>query len=224
MRASSAAHGTSESIRSRNRSRLVLGLLVGTLLAADRRCLNRGAPFGGRCPDRDQPTSVPCSERSQRRTELAGLGASPSVAARQLPLGRPARKSHCSDLPCRWRCPEVKVGSFRYLVRARPEPPSACGISPRGAGGEGKWRLRAGLLGGSSWIGLLARCGGSCHGVTEGGFPAPQRGGPPLPPACAGAGFGISPHGAGKMGSGLFRGFLAKRVRGAGCAGRAWRR
>ena len=79
---------------------------------------------------------------------VAGLGVSPSVAARQLPLGRPARKSHCSDLPCRWRCREVKVGSFRYLVRARPEPPSACGISPRGAGGEGKWRLRAGLLGG----------------------------------------------------------------------------
>ena len=107
--------------------------------------------------------------------------------------GRPARKSDCSDLPGRWRCHEVTVGSFRYLVRARPEPPSACGISPRGAGGEGKWRLRAGLLGGSSWIGLHARCGGSCHGVREGGFPAPQRGGPPLPPACAGAGFGISP-------------------------------
>ena len=78
-----------------------------------------------------------------------GLGVSPSVAARQLPLGRPARKSHCSDLPCRWRCHEVKVGSFRYLVRARPEPPSACGISPRSAEGEGKRRLRAGLLGGS---------------------------------------------------------------------------
>ena len=40
----------------------------------------------------------------------------------------------------------MKVGSFCYLVRARPEPPSACGISPRSAGGEGKWRLRAGLL------------------------------------------------------------------------------
>ena len=63
----------------------------------------------------------------------------------EAPKRRPARKSHCSDLPCRWRCHEVTVGSFRYLVRARPEPPSACGISPRGAGGEGKWRLRAGL-------------------------------------------------------------------------------
>ena len=61
------------------------------------------------------------------------------------PLRRPVRKFHCSDLPCRWRCHEVTVGSFRYLVRARPEPPSACGISPRSAGGEEKWRLRAGL-------------------------------------------------------------------------------
>ena len=63
-----------------------------------------------------------------------------------LPLRRPARKSPCSDLPCRWRCHEVTVGSFRYLVRPHPEPPSACGISPRRAGGEGKWGLRAGLL------------------------------------------------------------------------------
>ena len=29
------------------------------------------------------------------------------------------------------------MGSFRYLGRARTAPPSACGISPRSAGGEG---------------------------------------------------------------------------------------
>ena len=73
-----------------------------------------------------------------------------SVAGTDPRCRRPARKSHCSDLPCRWRCHEVTVGSFRYLVRARPEPPSACGISPRGPGGEGKWRLRAGLRRGYS--------------------------------------------------------------------------
>ena len=69
-----------------------------------------------------------------------------SLPAASPPSGRPARKSHCSDLPCRWRCHEVTVGSFCYLVRARREPPSACGISPRGAGGEGKWGQSAGLL------------------------------------------------------------------------------
>ena len=34
-------------------------------------------------------------------------------------------------------CYEVKVGSFRYLVRRARSPPSACGISPRGAGESG---------------------------------------------------------------------------------------
>ena len=52
-------------------------------------------------------------------------GGIPLDPSQYRPLRRPARKSHCSDLPCRWRCHEVKVGSLRYLVRARPEPPSA---------------------------------------------------------------------------------------------------
>ena len=146
-------------------------------------CPYRGwwsARSGGRCGRAGNriPLTTQCGHRGQmpevegkalRRTRLAGLGASPSVAARQLPLKRPARKSPCSDLPCRWRCQEVTVGSVRYLVRARPEPPSACGISPRGAGGEGKWGLRAGLLKGIWWIGLLEGGGGGLAAELAGG-------------------------------------------------------
>ena len=124
-------------------------------------------PLTTQCGHRGQMPEV--EGKALRRTRLAGLGASPSVAARQLPLKRPARKSPCSDLPCRWRCQEVTVGSVRYLVRARPEPPSACGISPRGAGGEGKWGLRAGLLKGIWWIGLLEGGGGGLAAELAGG-------------------------------------------------------
>ena len=83
-------------------------------------------------------------------------GVSPSVAARQLPPGRPARKSHCSDLPCRWRCHEVKVGRFRYLVRARPEPPPLPAASPpaeRGERGNGDYAQVS--SGGAIWEGEL---------------------------------------------------------------------
>ena len=81
-----------------------------------------------------------------RRTKLAGLGASPSVAARQLPLGGSS-----------W------IGLLARCVRR------------------------------FSWIGLLARRGGSCHGVAEGGSPAPKLGGPP-------SAFGIAPRKAGGEG------------------------
>ena len=116
--------------------------------------ITRRSPEGERFPI-PFPTSPPEGEMPRRgrgggtAVSRSYAQASPSVAARQLPLGRPARKSPSSDPPCRWRCHEVTVGSFRYPVRRRPEPPSACGISPRRAGGEGKWGLRAGLLGGS---------------------------------------------------------------------------
>ena len=99
-------------------------------------------------------------------------GGIPLDPSQYRPLRRPARKSHCSDLPCWWRCPVVKLGSFRYLVRPRPEPPSACGISPRRAGGEGKWGLRAGLLGGSDFRSpsqlrpLRGRCPAGAEGET----------------------------------------------------------
>ena len=79
--------------------------------------------------------AVSSAARSERPPARVVRRGQPALRG-SLPLRRPARKSHCSDLPCRWRCREVKVGSFRYLVRARPEPPSACGISPRFAGGE----------------------------------------------------------------------------------------
>ena len=69
-----------------------------------------------------------------------------------LPLRRPARKSHCSDLPCRWRCHEVTLGSFRYLLRARPEPPSACGISPPPSGGRGEMGTTRRSPRGELWI------------------------------------------------------------------------
>ena len=98
---------------------------------------------------------------------------------------RPARKSHCSDLPCRWRCHEVTVGSFRYLVRARPEPPSACGISPRCERGErGKWPPPSTRR---------SPRGGEWRGRAVGG----RRGGSPLclrhlPPPSGGRGVGTT--------------------------------
>ena len=85
-----------------------------------------GAPL---CPlpAQGQAAASPPAERGER-----GNGDYAQVSG-----GGAARKSPCSDLPYRWRCHEVTVGSFSYLVRARPKPPSACGISPRFAGGEG---------------------------------------------------------------------------------------
>ena len=125
-----------------------------------RRCWAQPAGFRT-C--RDQPpagealnNAPPAVRGEMSRSDRGGSPAPQRVGPlclRHLPLRRPARKSHCSDLSCRWRCHEVTVGSFRYLVRARPEPPSACGISPRGAGGEGRWGLRAGLLRGRYWEG-----------------------------------------------------------------------
>ena len=67
------------------------------------------------------------------RTELAGLGASPSVAARQLPLGGSIWIGLLAR--CGWR------------RRTRGRPPSAFGISPRRAGGEGIMRYRPALRG-----------------------------------------------------------------------------
>ena len=115
----------------------VSGGWVGAVERALRRPMREGAA-GAHSEMAPREWELPKAEgEAVRRPRLAGLGASPSVAARQVSLGRPARKSHCSDLPCRWWCHEVTVGSFRYPVRRRPEPPSACGISPRGAGERG---------------------------------------------------------------------------------------
>ena len=97
--------------------------------------------------------------RALRAAVAASIGSSPPLPAASPPRSGGGRGngdyaqvssggavgSDCSRAACGGRCFD------------RQQPPSACGISPRGAGGEGKWRLRAGLLGGSSWIGLLAR-------------------------------------------------------------------
>ena len=113
------------------------GLQAGRLRLADRR-----AAFGGGCPEWELPQA---EGEAVRRPRLAGLGASPSVAARQLPLG------------------------------------------------------------GSDWIGLL---GGDCRladfgsriGALRSAAAASIGSSPPLPPACAGAGFGISHRRAGGEG------------------------
>ena len=126
--------------------------------------LRDSSPAGGAIFERPQIGG----DRIPLTTQCGQRGPPPQSLRDSSPAGGPARKSHCSDLPCRWRCHEVKVGSFRYVVRARAEPPSACGISPRRAGGEGKWRLRAGLRGGRDFrvpqiggdrIPLTTQCG-----------------------------------------------------------------
>ena len=59
-----------------------IGLLVGQLQAGRLWLLDRRAPFGGGSPEWELPQA-----EAVRRPRLARLGASPSVAARQLPLG-----------------------------------------------------------------------------------------------------------------------------------------
>ena len=76
------------------------------------------------------------------------------LTVRPLPRRRPARKSHRSDLPPVAVSP---VGSFRYLVRARPEPPSACGISPAERGERGNGDYAQVSSGGDGKTGTLPR-------------------------------------------------------------------
>ena len=61
-----------------------IGLFGGQLQAGRLWLLDRRAPFGGGCPEGELPQA---EGEAVRRPRLAGLGASPSVAARQLPLG-----------------------------------------------------------------------------------------------------------------------------------------
>ena len=76
------------------------------------------------------------------------LGGLPSLSGRvacvnfSLVVDRAGREGRAAD---------GAVGAFgddhrASLLRRRGRPPSAFGISPRSAGGEEKWRLRAGLL------------------------------------------------------------------------------
>ena len=61
-----------------------IGLFGGRLQAGRLWLLDRRAPFGGGSPEGELPEA---EGEAVRRPRLAGLGASPTVAARQLPLG-----------------------------------------------------------------------------------------------------------------------------------------
>ena len=98
------------------------GLFGGRLQAGRLWLLDRRAPFGGGSPEWELPKA---EGEAVRRPRLAGLGASPSVAARQLPLGG-------SD----W------IGLFGGAT------PGWQALAPRSARSVRRWLPRVGAAGG----------------------------------------------------------------------------
>ena len=153
-----------------------------------------------RCPCRPHRTGLKSNRRSDLSLSAEAAGtrrASVTIATRAYSREAPepppqslrdsspsggAVGSDCSRAACGGRCFDAE------------QPPSACGISPRGAGGGGEMEITAGLLGGSGWIGLLARC------VRRSLFDRQQP-----PSAC-----GISPRGAGGEGKWRLRAGLPR--------------
>ena len=174
-----------------------IGLLVGQLQAGRLWLLDRRAPFGGGCLEWELPQA-----EAVRRPKLARLGASPTVAARQLPLGGSdwsglfggrlqAGRLWLLDRRAPFGGGCLASGSCRRR-RGRPcggpgwrgwEPPpqSLRDSSPSGGAiGSGcSWgNSRPAHFG--SWIGALRSAVAASIGSSR-----------PLPPACAGAGCGV---------------------------------
>ena len=134
-----------------------IGLLGGRLQAGRLWLLDRRAPFGGGSPEGELPKA---EGEAVRRPRLAGLGASPSVAARQLPLGG-------SDWIGLFGG-RLQAGRLWLLDRRAPfgggspegELPEAEGEAVRrprlaGLGASPSVAARQLPLGGSDWIGLF---------------------------------------------------------------------
>ena len=137
-----------------------IGLFGGRLQAGRLWLLDRRAPFGGGSPEWELPQA---EGEAVRRPRLAGLGASPSVAARQLPLGG-------SDWIGLFGG-RLQAGRLWLLDRRAPfgggspewELPQAEAVRrPRlaGLGASPSVAARQLPLGGSDWIGLF---GGDCR-------------------------------------------------------------
>ena len=136
-----------------------IGLFGGRLQAGRLWLLDRRAPFGGGSPEWELPEA---EGEAVRRPRLAGLGASPSVAARQLPLGG---SDWIGLLGGR-----LQAGRLWLLDRRAPfgggclewELPEAEGEAVRrprlaGLGASPSVAARQLPLGGSDWIGLFGR-------------------------------------------------------------------
>ena len=136
-----------------------IGLFGGRLQAGRLWLLDRRAPFGGGSPEWELPQA---EGEAVRRPRLAGrLGASPSVAARQLPLGGSDWIGLFGRAP-----PRLQAGRLWLLDRRAPfgggspewELPQAEAVRrPRlaGLGASPSVAARQLPLGGSDWIGLF---------------------------------------------------------------------
>ena len=130
-----------------------IGLFGGRLQAGRLWLLDRRAPFGGGSPEWELPQA-----EAVRRPRLAGLGASPSVAARQLPLGGSDwiglfggrlqagrlwlldRRAPFGGGSPEWELPQAEAVRRPRLARLGASPSVAARQLP---------------LGGSDWIGLF---------------------------------------------------------------------
>ena len=111
-------------------------------------------------PQRVSGVPLRAEPRRPWRSDRVASRPCPSVAARQLPRGRPARKSGPllrPSLPV--AVSRSDGGELPLSGEAAPGAPLCLRHLSRGAGGEGKWGLRAGLRGGSSgsWLSTLFR-------------------------------------------------------------------
>ena len=162
-----------------------IGLFGGRLQAGRLWLLDRRAPFGGGSPEWELPQA-----EAVRRPRLARLGASPSVAARQLPLGGSdwiglfGRAPFGGGSP-EWELPQAE-GRPR-LARLGASPSGCATAPPRGERLDRVVRGDCRLADFGSRIVALRSAVAALIGSS-----------PPLPPACAGAGCGSSPWFAGE--------------------------